>query len=98
MREFNTNELANIFWSFAKWSVAPPLPWLEAYWQSLFQRATELQPPGLCSVLWGCAVLEIKPPPELLDALLLEAQVGMDEARARAGRCWGSCWRLFFFC
>jgi hypothetical protein len=34
-----------------------------------------MQPPELCSVLWAAAMLQLQMPAELLDGVMLEAQV-----------------------
>ncbi len=75
MSTFNCLELGNTLWAHAKWGVQPPEPWLSAMFAALLARMVELQPPQLSSVLWALAMLKQRPPPELLDNLLLESQV-----------------------
>lgn len=76
MLGFNNIETANLIWVFAKWGVAPSGPWLAAYSNQLQAQLLALQPPELCSVMWAAAMMQLALPNPVLDALLLEAQVG----------------------
>ena len=77
MTTFNNIETANLVWVFAKWGVPPSSSWLAAYSSQLQAQLLMLQPPELCSVLWAATMLQLKLPNPVLDALLLEAQVGI---------------------
>lgn len=76
MHTFNNIETANLVWVFAKWGVTPTAPWLAAYSRQLQAQLLALQSPELCSVLWAAAIMQLGLPNPVLDALLLEAQVG----------------------
>ncbi|WIA35018.1 hypothetical protein OEZ86_003512 [Tetradesmus obliquus] len=75
MPSLNHIETANVLWAFAKWGTPPSPAWLAAYLAHLPGQLLALQPPELCSVMWAAAMLQLALPAELLDGLLLEAQV-----------------------
>ncbi|KAF6262222.1 hypothetical protein COO60DRAFT_661786 [Scenedesmus sp. NREL 46B-D3] len=75
MHSLNNVETANVLWAFAKWGAPPTAGWLASYLAHLPSQLLALQPPELCSVLWAAAMLQLQLPGELLDGVLLEAQV-----------------------
>ncbi len=75
MQTLNPAELSNVLWALARFAAPPPEPWLRAYWAALLVRVPDMAPAGLVCVLWSAAMLRLQPPGEVLDALLLEAQV-----------------------
>ena len=89
MPALNGHELGNALWAFAKWGRPPSDEWLDAYLSALAAAAVRVEPPGLCSALWGAAVLGVRLPAPLVDSILLEAQarffgfVSMFVAQAR---------------
>lgn len=76
MDSFNSFELANCLWSFAKWAHRPPDTWLETYYATLQTKMLALQPAGLSSITWAAAMLSLRLPQQLMDSIMLEAQVG----------------------
>jgi hypothetical protein len=75
MHSLNHIETANVLWAFAKWSAPPSPGWLASYLAHLPSQLLAMQPPELCSVLWAAAMLQLQVPAELLDGIMLEAQV-----------------------
>jgi hypothetical protein len=75
MSTLNEQELGNALWAFAKWGRPPPAQWLARYLAALPARAVTMAPPAICSTLWAAAMLGLKLPTALVDAILLECQV-----------------------
>jgi hypothetical protein len=75
MSSLNHIETANVLWAFAKWAVPPSPPWLASYLAHLPSQLLAMQPPEIASVLWAAAMLQLQLPAQLLDGIMLEAQV-----------------------
>ena len=78
MPSLNEQELGNALWAFAKWARRPPDAWLARFTARLPSCVVGMAPPAICSTLWAAAMLGLKLPAAMVDAILLESQ-------ARAG-------------
>jgi hypothetical protein len=91
MHSLNHIETANVLWAFAKWGAPPSAAWLAAYLAHLPSQLLAMQPPEMCSVLWAAAMLQLPVPAELLDGIMLEAQVGLLTRSAYSGLGFDTC-------
>jgi hypothetical protein len=85
MGGLNEQELGNALWAFAKWGRPPSDAWLERFLARLPGCVVRLEPPGVCSVLWAAAMLGLRLPEALVDAMLLESQARDRPAGAGCG-------------
>lgn len=91
MPTLNEQEMGNALWAFAKWGRPPSEPWLSRYLARLPSCVVAMTPPAICSTMWAAAMLGLRLPPALVDAMLLESQVrGWGALRCVSGAgAWG---------